>query len=431
MKKTLMGAALGLIALASGVAMAANTPPLTGTYNGVPVMPLRNSSGFPAPRTVEGQPVETRPPELASDKPAFPGQTRAPYKTTVPVKVATIASGLKAPYALVFLPSGKFLVSEKPGALRLVTEAGAVSDPISGVPAVNYGGQPGLLDVVLDRDYLRNRRIFFTYSELVGTDQANLVVAGAKLEEAKAALSDVKVIFRALPLLPKALSGIQGGRIAVDPKDGSLFVTVGDHSKSPPWRIAQDLSSHLGKIVHITPEGRPAANNPFLRTKGALSEIWSLGHRSEQGLAFDARGRLWETEHGARGGDELNLVKRGANYGWPLHSHGIDYPGFPFNDGRTGAPGFEEPRYYWDPVIGPSSLAFYRGDLFPAWKGSILVGGLRGKLLARLKLVGDKVVEEEQLLYDQQTRVREVKVAPNGAVYILTDTGLLQKLTPN
>ena len=425
-----MGACLVGLMLLPAAVIAADAPVYTGTYNGVPVQTLRNSQGFPAPRTVEGKPVESRTPELASDQPAFPGQTRAPYKATPPFKVATLATGLKAPYALAFLPSGKLLVTEKPGSMRFVSEAGAVSGPISGVPAVNYGGQPGLLDVVLDRNYARNHRIFFTYSELVGTDQANLALASATLDEAKAALTQVKVIFRALPVLPKALSGIQGGRIAVDPKDGSLFVTIGDHSKSPPWRVAQDPAFHLGKILHLTPEGRPAADNPFLHTKGALPEIWSLGHRSEQGLAFDPQGRLWETEHGARGGDELNLIKRAANYGWPLYAHGIDYPGFPFNEGRTGAPGFEEPRYYWDPVIAPSSLAFYRGDLFPAWKGSILVGSLRGKLLVRLKLAGGKAVEEEQLPLEQDWRIREVKVSAAGAVYLLTDTGQLLKLTP-
>jgi glucose/arabinose dehydrogenase len=411
-------------------ARAADAPVYTGTYGGVPAVPPRNSQGFPVPRRIEGQPVESRGPEMASDTPAFPGQTRAPYRATAPFKTITVASGLKLPYALAFLPGGRLLVTEKQGTMRLISATGSVSGAVAGVPKVNYGGQPGLLDVALDRNYARNHRIFFSYSELVGEDRANLVVASARLDEAGVKLAEVRPIFRALPVLPKSLSGIQGGRIAVDPRDGSLFVTVGDHSRSPPWRIAQDLSSHLGKIVHITPEGRPAANNPFLRTKGALPEIWSLGHRSEQGLAFDAQGRLWETEHGARGGDELNLVRRGANYGWPLYAHGIDYPGFPFYDGRTGAPGMTEPRYYWDPVIAPSSLAIYRGELFPAWKGSVFVGGLRSAQLVRLKLVGDRVVEEEPLLSQLDTKVREVKVGPDGAVYILTDNGMVQKLTP-
>jgi glucose/arabinose dehydrogenase len=427
---TSSSAGLACALLLAGAASAASNIPLTGTYNGVPTMPLRNSSGFPEPRRVEGQPVETRTPEKASDAPDFPGQTRAPYRATPGFRATVVARGLELPYCLAFLPDGQMLVTEKKGALRLVSTSGVVSQPISGVPKVNYGGQPGLLDVAVDKDYARNHRIFLSYSELVGTDQANLVVASAKLDERAGALSELKVVFRALPLLPKTLSGIQGGRMAVDPKDGSLFITVGDHSKSPPWRIAQDLSSHLGKIVHIMPDGRPHPANPFLRTKGALPEIWSLGHRSEQGLAFDPEGRLWETEHGAKGGDELNLVKRGSNYGWPLVSHGIDYPGFAFHEGRTSGPGLEPPRYYWDPVIAPSGLAFYRGGLFPAWKGSAFIGGLRSEQLLRVKVSGGRVVEEEPLLSAMKTKVREVRVGPDGAVYFLTDKGELSKLVP-
>jgi glucose/arabinose dehydrogenase len=416
--------------LSGAVAAAADKPVLTGTYNNVPQMPSRNSSGFPDPRRVEGQPVETRNPEKLSDAPAFPGQTRAPYRKSVSFRTTMVAEGLKLPYSMAFLSGGRVLVTEKGGTLRIVDPSGAVSAPISGVPAVVFSGQQGLLDVALDKNYARNRRIFLSYTARVDVDDQQLVLASARLDEAALSLTDVKPIFKALPVLPKTLPGIQGGRIAIDPNDGSVFLTVGDHSRSPPWRIAQDLSSHLGKIVRLTPEGRPHPANPFLKTKDALPEIWSYGHRSEQGLAFDASGRLWENEHGARGGDELNLIRRAANYGWPLIAHGIDYPGFPFNEGRTGAPGLTEPRYYWDPVIAPSGLAFYKGDLFPAWRGSAFIGGLRSNQLLRVKLAGDKVVEEEPLISGMGVRVRDVRVGPDGAVYYFTDDGKLWKLTP-
>lgn len=431
MKHKLMGVCLACLVMAPVVAMAAEAVELTGRPPGAAAQQSKNSQGFPDPAMIEGKALETRGPEKWNDHPTFPQQTRAPYKKSAPFKTTTLTTALKQPWALQFLSGGRMLVTEKPGTMRIVGPDGALSDPIKGVPAVNFGGQVGLLDVALDKNYAKNHRIFFSYSKLVGTDESNIVVASAKLDEAGLTLSDVKEIFGALPIIPKAVVANEGGRIAVDPKDGNLFVIIGDRSRSPPWLMAQKLDNHLGKIVHITPEGKPAANNPFLHTKGAMPEIWDLGHRSEEGLAFDPQGRLWDDEHGPRGGDELNLIKRGANYGWPVVGHAIDYPGFPLGDGSVSKLGMEEPRYYWDPVIAPSGLAFYKGNLFPAWKGSVFVGGLRGTQLSRLKLVNDKVVEEEPLLFDMKLRIRDVRVGPDGAVYALADTGQLLKLTPN
>ena len=426
-----MGVCLACLVIAPAAALAAAAVEYTGRPPGVEAQQSKNSQGFPAPQLIEGKPLETRPGEKANGYPTFPQQTRAPYKKSAPFKTTTLTTALKQPWALQFLSNGRMLVTEKPGTMRIVGADGALSDPIKGVPAVNFGGQVGLLDVALDKNYAKNKRIFFSYSELVGTDESNIVLASANLDEAGLALSNVKVLFRVTPVLPKALVANEGGRIAIDPKDGSVFMICGDRSRSPPWLMAQKLDNTLGKMIHLTAEGKPHPSNPYLRTKGALPEIWSIGHRSEEGAAFDPQGRLWETEHGARGGDELNLIKRGANYGWPVVSHGIDYPGFPLGDGSVSKPGMEEPRYYWDPVIGPSGLAFYKGNLFPAWKGSVFVGGLRGTQLSRLKLVNDKVVEEEPLLYDLKLRIRDVRVGPDGAVYVLADTGQLLKLTPN
>jgi glucose/arabinose dehydrogenase len=428
MKRLSMFTALaGLMAVPA--AAVAQPFPLTGMPPGADRLQSHNSVGFPAPNTTPGQPTETRPPELSTDAPAFPGQTRAPYRATAPYKVTVITDKLKLPWSLAFLPDGKMLVTEKPGALRVVSPDGTISAPVSGLPAIYYHGQVGLLEVVLDPHFAANKRIFFSYSEPVADDKNNIAIASAKLDEGALALSDVKVIFRAQPALPKGVAANQGGRIAIA-RDGTLFAIIGDRSASPPWTVAQRLDNDLGKMIHITADGAPAPGNPFIGTPGALPEIWTLGHRSEQGLAFDPQGRLWETEDGPRGGDELNLIEPGKNYGWPIITHGIDYPGELIDNGLTAKAGMEQPRYYWDPVIAPSGLAFYTGSLFPEWKNSVLVGALRGKMLDRLTLKGTKVVDEEPLLVEMQSRIRDVRVGPEGAVYVLTDDTKLLKLTP-
>jgi glucose/arabinose dehydrogenase len=402
-------------------------PSEPGVPPGVKPLQGHNSSGFPTPRTVPGRPIETRPPELSGDRPAFAGQTRAPYRRTAPYKVSVLTAKLQSPWSLAFLPDGKMLVTEKPGTMRIVSGAGVLSAPLKGVPAVNYQGQIGLLDVALDPRFGADKRIFFSFSE--GSAAAShIAIASAQLDEPNLALSGVKVIFRAKPDLPDAEAN-NGGRIVLAP-DGTLFATIGDRSKSPPWDVAQQLDTDLGKIIHITADGAPARGNPFIGKPGALPEIWTLGHRSEIGLAFDPSGRLWEDENGPRGGDELNLIEPGKNYGWPLVTHGIDYPGEKIDGGLTEKAGTEQPRYYWDPVIAPSGLAFYNASLFPQWKGSVLIGALRGQMLDRLTLRGTKVVDEEALLVGLHARIRDVRVGPDGAVYVLTDDSRLLKLTP-
>ncbi|GBR37179.1 glucose sorbosone dehydrogenase [Neoasaia chiangmaiensis NBRC 101099] len=391
---------------------------------------VKNTYAAAEPSWREGHAIETRPPELESDRPAFVGQTRAPYHATSPFHVTVLTDRLHAPWSLAFLPDGRMLVTEKPGALRIVDAQGRISGPVRNLPAVHYGGQVGLLDVALDRDFAKDHRIFFSYSEDVGDDKTNIALARATLDEKAGILRDVSVIFRALPAVSSTKGANQGGRIAVAP-NGTLFMTVGDRSSITPWDVAQHLDSDLGKIIHITADGEPASDNPFIGRAGARPEIWTLGHRSEEGLAFAPDGRLWETEHGPQGGDELNLIERGKNYGWPLVTHGIDYSGEKINGGLTEKPGTEQARYYWDPVIAPSGLAFYSGNLFPQWHDSVFVGGLRAGFLDRLTLTtNDKVRDEEPLLADLRSRIRDVRSGPDGAVYVLTDDGKLLRLTP-
>jgi glucose/arabinose dehydrogenase len=382
------------------------------------------------PRLVQGQPIETRSPEKSDDKPVFPNQTRAPYQPGVAVDVTVVTDKLRLPWSLAFLPGGRMLVTEKGGTLRVVDPSGAISPPISGVPRVVSSGQVGLLDIALDPAFATNHRVFFSFSEPGRGEDFHIAVARATFDEAAKALTDVKVIFRAVPDLYSGRSANSGGRIAIA-RDGTLFVAIGDRSSSPPWDRAQQLDNHLGKIVHITADGGAAPGNPFTSRPGALPEIWSIGHRTPEGLTFDSGGRLWETEHGPRGGDELNQISAGKNYGWPVIAHGIDYPGTAIGAGITEKAGMEQPIYYWDPVIAPSGLAIYHGSLFPSWEGDALVGALAGRMLSRLTLKNDRVVSEEPLLLDQHSRIRDVRVGPDGAVYVLTDDdGKLLVLKP-
>jgi len=385
----------------------------------------------PIPKfTVEGQPVDRRTPELDTDHPVFAGQTRAPYHKTVDVVVTTIAEGLDVPWAVEQLPSGRFLITEKAGRLRVLNKDGSALHTITAnMPPVYFRGQAGLLDVALDRNFATNHRIFFCYVRVVDADTSALSVDSAALNEDAGTIANVTNIFHTAPFTNRAVSQM-GSRIAIDPKDGNLFVSVGDRSTGDPLPLqAQDKDLYLGKVIHITPDGKPAPGNPAL----GLPEFWSMGHRTPQGLAFAPDGRLWETEHGPRGGDELNLIEKGKNYGWPVIVHGINYPGTKIGDAIVEKPGLEQPRYYWDPIIAPSALVFYEGNLFPQWKSSALVGALSGQAIFRLELgKDDKVVNEEPLLIDLGARIRDVRVFQDGAVYVLTEGsgGKLLKLTP-
>jgi glucose/arabinose dehydrogenase len=288
--------------------------------------------------------------------------------------------------------------------------------------------QTGLFDLVLDPKFASNHRIFFTFFGFDRGMISGIQVARATFNQAANALSDVKVIFKARPQTPNDnRSGVgsrSGGRMVMG-KDGYLYITIGDRDSggSYPWQVAQTLDTHLGKILRITQDGKPAPGNPFTGQDGAYPEIWAIGGRSQEGLAFDSDGNLWETEHGPRGGDELNLIKKGANYGWPIITHGIDYPGNPTGDGSVAKAGVEQPVYYWSPSMGPSQLAFYKGELFPEWKNSVFVAMLRGNALERLTLANGKVVNEEPLLSEVKMRLRDVRIGPDGAVYVLSDSG--------
>ena len=375
-----------------------------------------------------GAPVPTGPPEAAGQTPAFPGQTRAPeIPAGADVQVATFARGLSHPWGMAFLPDGGLLVTERPGRLRRVDKDGAVSEAIAGVPKVATGGQLGLFDVALDPDFAGNRLVYLAYSAPAEGGSA-LTVARGRLSEDAARLDGVQVIFRAVP----AESGTAniGGRLVFAP-DGKLFVTVGDRFSTRD--LAQRLDNDLGKVVRINPDGSIPNDNPFADRPGARPEIFSYGHRNPQAAALHPRtGKLWIVEHGARGGDEINVVEAGRNYGWPVITYGEDYSGDPIGQGITQKTGMEQPLYYWDPVIAPSGMAFYGADLFPAWRGSLFVGGLRAQSLVRLELDGGKVTGEARLLKDVGDRIRDVAVGPDGALYVATDegNGRILKLTP-
>jgi len=414
--------------------LVAQTPPA-----GAPA-PARRYA--PAYNTVEGQTIESRKPNNPNEVPAFREQTRAPYHKTAPFNVNVLLDNMHVPYSLAFLPDGNILlVLRLPGELRILDKAGNLSAPLKGLSALTSAKDFGLLDLKLDPNFATNHRIFFTTFDYLPVKpdgppetNSNTNVASARLDVANGTLTDVKTIFRAYPYLPSnRLGGKTGGRIAIA-RDGTLFVTFGDRDDDDvPWDVAQKLDNDLGKIIHITPDGAPARDNPFLHTPGARPEIWAYGLRSPEGLAFDPKtGALWNTDIGPQGGDEINIIKRGANYGWPVISYGIEYtrPAYPIGDngirignGYTAHDGMEQPVYYWDPSFTPSGLTFYRGDLFPEWKNSLFSGALSGQALDRLEIRGNKVVAEEALLTELNTRIRDVQVGPDGAVYVLTDSG--------
>jgi aldose sugar dehydrogenase len=341
-------------------------------------------------------------------------------------KVETVVEGLENPWGLAFLTDGSMLVTERPGRLRLIGADGKVSEPIAGVPEVVAGKQGGLLDVALDPDFATNKTIYLSFSEPRSGDGNGTSVARAVLSDDRTNLTNVAVIFQQLPAIESTAHF--GGRLVFAP-DKSLFVTLGDRYSMRD--SAQDTQTHLGKIVHITTDGKPGAGNPYA-SGGGLPEIWSIGHRNVQGAAIDpATGLLWTVEHGARGGDEINRPEAGKNYGWPVITYGRDYSGAKIGEGTEKA-GMEQPLHYWDPSIAPSGLAFYQGDLFPDWKGDLLVGALAGQKLVRLDVQDGKIVGEEAMLEDLGERIRDVRVGPDGAVYLLTDDpqGRVLKLTP-
>ena len=344
------------------------------------------------------------------------GQEQAFGSSAGELEVRTIARGLVNPWALAFLPDGTMLVTERPGRMRIVTAAGEVSAPLKDVPEVWASGQGGLLDVVIDKSFAQNRTIYFCFAErtLLGGRTA---VARAKLDGGKDRLDEVRIIFRQEGPLS---SGNHFGCRIVQAEDGNLFVTLGEHFTHRDR--AQTLDNHLGKIIRIAPDGSVPSGNPFAGRAGALPEIWSYGHRNPQSLAIHpTSGELWEIEHGPRGGDEVNLIGKGKNYGWPVIGYGIDYSGAKIHD-ATAKDRMEQPLKYWVPSIAPSGMAFYTGKLFPKWDGSLFLGALRGAMLVRLTLNGNTVTSEERLLQNLNERIRDVRQGPDGALWLLTDS---------
>ena len=375
------------------------------------------------------EPLEQRAPNAKDQRPAFAGQTRAcALASNVAFDVIVLAKGLEKPWAVEPLPGGDLLVTEKAGRLRIVSAGGQVGQPIAGVPAVDSRGQGGLLDVALSPNFESDRTIYWSYTEPREGGNGTSVARGV-LAQDRRSVGEVRVIFRSLPTYDGRLHF--GSRLAFGP-DGMLYVTLGERSDASMRKYAQQLDSHLGKVLRITPDGKAPGDNPFVGTPGALPGIWTLGHRNVQASAFDSRGRLWVVEHGTRGGDELNLLEPGKNYGWPFVAYGEEYSGFAIRGAATDRPGYEQPRYYWDPVIAPSGAQFYTGDAFPAWRGSLFVGALKERRLVRLVLEDDKVIGEEHLLADRGQRVRDVRQGRDGALYVVTDEsyGELWKIVP-
>ena len=327
------------------------------------------------------------------------------------IKIETVAADLDRPWGLAFLPDGRMLVTEKRGRLRIVSKDGTKSEPLAGVPKVDAGGQGGLMDVVLDPKFDENQLIYLSYAES-GEGGNGTAVARGKLGES--GLDDVQVIFRQHPKVKGDLH--YGSRLAFSP-DGKLFITLGDRFKFDP---AQDLGSHIGKVVRINSDGSVPEDNPFVTQTDALPEIWSYGHRNAQGAAIHPEtGKLWENEFGPLGGDELNIPEAGKNYGWPMVSWGKNYNGIDIPDPPTH-PEFADAIYHWTPVISPSGMTFYTGDAIPAWKGDLLIGGLSYQALVRLTLDGEKVSAEERLPLGG--RIRDVKQGPDGAVYAIDES---------
>lgn len=390
-------------------------------------------SAAPAHAAAAGcQPLQQgRQANVPNQQPSFAGQTRAcPVQQKSPqLNVTVLAKGLAHPWAVEPLPGGDLLVTERPGRLRIVTADGKTGEPIEGLPKIDAGGQGGLLDVALSPSFGTDRLIYWSYTEPRSGGNATTVARG-KLSADRRRVEAPQVVVRAMP----AYDGNKhfGSRLAFGP-DGMLYVTLGERSDLAMRPQAQQMQSHMGKVLRVMPDGSVPSDNPFVGQKAAQPEIWSLGHRNVQAADFDSQGRLWVVEMGAQGGDELNLVERGKNYGWPVAAYGEEYSGRPIGDGNTAVEGTEQPVYYWDPVIAPSGAQWWRGDSVPQWRGSLFVGALKDRELVRLTFdANGRVDGEERLLSDRRQRVRDVKQGADGSLYVVTDenNGELWRVTP-
>ncbi|MFG0669675.1 PQQ-dependent sugar dehydrogenase [Pseudomonas sp. xss_1] len=390
-----------------------------------------------------GQPLPRNAPINPKQQPAFLGQTQAPAvvtKAAIDTKVMT--RNLNHPWGLAFIGENRAIITEKPGAMRIVDlGTGEIVGDVQGVPRVVYGADAGLLDIVTDPKFSTNGMVYFTYVEPRGGEENGIVVAKAKLavetragEPPRYNLTGLKTVIRVEP----GIVGEKhyGSRLAFD-REGYLYVSLAERFFSPYRDEAQSLYSWLGKILRITTDGEAAPGNPYAGDPKAENhtrpEIWSYGQRNPQGLAFHPEtGELWDAEHGPQGGDEINLIKRGHNYGWPLAAYGTNYDGTTIYGGRSQLEGSDQPRYYWDPTIAPGGMTFYSGKRIPEWKNNLFVAALAGQHLARLVIQGDKVIGEERLLQDQHQRIRDAKEGPDGALWVITDdaAGRLIRITP-
>lgn len=356
------------------------------------------------------------------------GISSAPWAAELQTQV--LASGLQHPWGLAFIGEGQMLVTERPGRMRVVQASGALGAPLVGLPAIETGGQGGLLDVITDRDFAANRTVYFCYSEPApaGASGNSTALASARLSADLIRLESVKVLFSQRP---KVSSSAHFGCRIVDAGNNTLFLTLGERYSRK--EDAQTLNNHHGKIVRLRKDGSVPADNPFVQKTGALPEIWSYGHRNLQGAALDAQGKLWTTEHGPQGGDELNRPEAGKNYGWPVITYGENYGGGAIGAGITAKAGMEQPLHYWVPSIAPSGMAFVTSERYGKdWLGNLLVGSLKFGYVARLQLKDGRIARETQLLPDLGQRVRDVRQGPDGLIYLLTDAanGQVLRLLP-
>lgn len=373
-------------------------------------------------REQSGLPVETEPAN-SNYKPAFVGQTRiAGVKTKTAITHKIIADKLERPWGIAVMHDGRLLITQKQGTMRIVWPDGKISEPITGLPKVDPKGQGGLLGIALDPDFPQNRMVFWSFSE--PSKEGNLTaVAKGKLSSDEKTIENPVVIFRATPVYDGDKH--YGSRLVFG-RDGFLYVSTGERSDRETRPQAQWLNSGLGKVVRITKDGKPASGNPFIGVGDAIPEIYSYGHRNVQGLAVHpVTGDIWNSEMGPMGGDEINIIRAGKNYGWPEITYGVEYSGDKISNGATQKPAMEQPAYYWDPVLSPSGMTFYSKNDIPEWQNNLFIGGLSSTHICRLVIENNKVVGEERLLDREFQRIRDVAEAKTGGLYAITDDGRL------
>jgi glucose/arabinose dehydrogenase len=370
-------------------------------------------------------PVEKKPPNT-NYKAAFSGQTRiAGMATQTPYEAIILTDQLKRPWAIAVMPDGRFLINQKFGDMRIVNNKGVLSEPVTGLPAVNPSDQGGLLGLALDPAFDKNRIVYWAFSENHGEENVTAVAKG-KLSKDEKKMEDVSIIYRATPIYQGTIH--YGGRLLFD-KTGNLFLTTGERAHLHSRHQAQQINSGLGKIIRITREGKPAPGNPFAGNADAREEVYSYGHRNVQGIAIHpVTGEVWEHEFGPRGGDELNLIKPGSNYGWPIITYGTEYSGRKIGDSIQQKEGMVQPVYYWDPVVSPSGMIFYTGSNMPEWKGNLFISCLGGQQVVRLSIDNNRVTGEERLLEKEGQRFRDIVQGPDGALYTITDQGRFYRI---